>query len=571
MVSFVGAGPGAEDLITVRGMRLLEQADVIIYAGSLVSDQLLNWAKADCEIYNSATMSLDEVIAVMQDGEKKNLNTVRLHTGDPSVYGAIREQLDRLDELGISYEIVPGVSSFCGAAAALKAEYTLPGISQSVIITRMEGRTAVPPLERISEFAKHQATMVIFLSASMMDLVQKELMEGGYDADTPAAIIYKATWPEEKVLRCTVGTLHQCATENHIKNHALIAVGYFLGKDYELSKLYDSGFSTGFREASSEEVLKVSVISFSDQGEKLAHHIADVLKEDSSEVKVQITDVKRCESGELKNWSAEHFRKDDALIFVGACGIATRAIAPYVHHKTVDPAVIVVDELGRNVIPLLSGHIGGANRLSEILAERLTAEAKITTATDLHGSFAVDTWAKKNGMTIHRPEYIKVVSSKALKEENIIVESDVKITYQDLWEDKLTLIPKVLSVGIGCKKGTAEEDIENIFEQVMKEYHLAREAVKQICSIDLKEEEPGLISFAKKKGIPFVTFSAEALQALSGDFSTSEFVKNVAGVDCVCERSAVKGAGETDASSLIVRKTAANGVTIAVAVQGSIR
>ena len=213
MVSFVGAGPGAEDLITVRGMRLLENADVIIYAGSLVSDKLLGWAKEECQIYNSAKMSLDDVIDVIKAAAEKNQNIVRLHTGDPSVYGAIREQMDRLDELKIEYEVVPGVSSFCGAAAALKAEYTLPNVSQSVIITRMEGRTKVPELEKISEFAKHRATMVIFLSASMTDLVSQELIKGGYEADTPAAIVYKATWPEEKVLRCSVGTLpypHLC-------------------------------------------------------------------------------------------------------------------------------------------------------------------------------------------------------------------------------------------------------------------------------------------------------------------------------------------------------------------------
>lgn len=249
MVSIVGAGPGAVDLITVRGMRLLEKADVVIYAGSLVSKELLNWTKQDCKIYNSATMNLDEVIAVIKEADAKGQDIVRLHTGDPCLYGAIREQMDRLKELDIAYEVIPGVSSFCGAAAALQAEYTLPNVSQSVIITRMEGRTPVPVREKISEFAKHHATMVIFLSASMTDQVQEELLKGGYEANTPAAIVYKATWPEQQVYRCTVGTLHACATEHDIKNLALITVGDFLGDDYELSKLYDAEFETGFRKA----------------------------------------------------------------------------------------------------------------------------------------------------------------------------------------------------------------------------------------------------------------------------------------------------------------------------------
>ena len=249
MVDFVGAGCGAADLITLRGKRLLEQADVIIYAGSLVNPQLLDYAKQGCRVYNSALMHLDEVIDVMEKAEAEGLHTVRLHTGDPSVYGAIREQMDRLDALGIAYNITPGVSSFCGAAAALKAEYTLPDVSQTVILTRMAGRTPVPERESIESLAAHHATMVIFLSASMTEELSAKLIEGGYSADTPAAIVYKATWQDEKVVRCTVGTLAQAARENGISKTALITVGDFLGDDYELSKLYDKNFETEFRKA----------------------------------------------------------------------------------------------------------------------------------------------------------------------------------------------------------------------------------------------------------------------------------------------------------------------------------
>lgn len=247
MVNFVGAGSGAADLITVRGMRLLESADVIIYAGSLVNPELLDYAKIGCEIHNSALMTLDEVISVMEYAERRGLQTVRLHTGDPSLYGAIREQMDRLDKLGIGYEICPGVSSFCGAAAALKAEYTLPDVSQSVVITRMAGRTAVPERESIESFAAHGATMVIFLSAGMTAELSERLISGGYAADTPAAIVYKATWEDQKIVRCTVGTLGKAADENGVSKTALITVGNFLGSDYSLSKLYDESFSTEFR------------------------------------------------------------------------------------------------------------------------------------------------------------------------------------------------------------------------------------------------------------------------------------------------------------------------------------
>ena len=250
MIHFVGAGPGAADLITMRGARLLQETDIIIYAGSLVNPALLEYAKVGCQIYNSAEMTLEEVIDVMKEAESKGLDTVRLHTGDASLYGAIREQMDLLDELGIEYEDIPGVSSFSGAAAALNAEYTLPGVSQSVVITRMAGRTPVPEKESIREFAKHDCTMVIFLSTGLLEEVSEELMEGGYAADAPAAIVYKATWPEEKVVHCTVGTLAETARENNITKTALILVGGFLGDKYERSKLYDPGFTTEFRQAS---------------------------------------------------------------------------------------------------------------------------------------------------------------------------------------------------------------------------------------------------------------------------------------------------------------------------------
>lgn len=249
MVNFVGAGSGAADLITLRGARLLKEADVIIYAGSLVNPELLELAREGCEIYNSAKMTLDEVIKTIEGAEKRAFNTVRLHTGDPCLFGAINEQMKALDSRGIAYDITPGVSSFCGAAAALKTEYTLPAVSQSVIITRMQGRTEVPCREGIAALAAHNATMVIFLSAALTEGLQEQLILGGYSPETAAAIVYKATWPEQRVLRCTVEKLHKTAVENGITSTALIVVGDVLKNEGELSKLYDAAFTTAFREA----------------------------------------------------------------------------------------------------------------------------------------------------------------------------------------------------------------------------------------------------------------------------------------------------------------------------------
>jgi precorrin-4/cobalt-precorrin-4 C11-methyltransferase len=249
MVHFVGAGPGARDLITLRGKKLIENADVVIYAGSLVNPALLQDTKQGCELYNSAKMTLDEVIATMQAAVSRGAEIVRLHTGDPSIYGAIREQIDILKQRGIAFDICPGVSSFCAAAAALEAEYTLPSVSQTVIISRVEGRTPVPEREHLGSLAAHGATMVLFLSAGMLEKVSADLISGGLAPETPAAIVYKASWPEEKVLRGTVATLPALGALDNIEKTALVVVGNVLGREYERSRLYAADFSTGFREA----------------------------------------------------------------------------------------------------------------------------------------------------------------------------------------------------------------------------------------------------------------------------------------------------------------------------------
>ena len=248
MVYFVGAGSGAADLITVRGMHMLQQADVIIYAGSLVNPELLQYAKTDCEIHNSAKLTLEEVLQIMQEGKM----LVRLHTGEPSIYGAVREQMDALDALHIPYESCPGVSACFGAAASLNLEYTLPGVSQTLIITRMEGRTGVPQKESIESLAAHQASMAIYLSTGMLRELSRRLMAGGYAENTPAALIYKATWPEEEAYICTVETLAQVAEEHGIIKTALVLVGDVITHgNYQKSRLYAADFSTEFRQAKS--------------------------------------------------------------------------------------------------------------------------------------------------------------------------------------------------------------------------------------------------------------------------------------------------------------------------------
>ena len=249
-VFIVGAGPGDPELITVKGQRLLKKADVIIYAGSLVNPAILNVAKAGAEIFNSASMTLPEVIEKIEEAVQNGKIVVRLHTGDPAIYGAIQEQMDELKKREIAFEVVPGVSSFLATAAALRQEYTLPDISQTVIVTRNEGRTPVPERESLRSLAAHHATMCIFLSVHMLSDVVKELLAGGYEPETPIAIVHKASWPEQKIVRATLETIADKVKEEQITRTAMIVVGWCLGADYSLSRLYAPEFSHMFRQAS---------------------------------------------------------------------------------------------------------------------------------------------------------------------------------------------------------------------------------------------------------------------------------------------------------------------------------
>ncbi len=249
MISFVGAGPGDVDLITVRGRKLIEAADIVIYAGSLVSAGHLDYCREGCEKYDSSKMTLEEVIGVMKKGAGEGKDIVRLHTGDPSIYGAVKEQMDRLEELNIEFEMVPGVSSFTASCAAIKSEFTLPGVSQTVIMTRLAGRTPVPERESLELLASHHSSMAIFLSAGNIDGVVEKLKEGYGRTDVPAAVVYKATWEDQKIVMGTLADIADKVKAEGIGNFAQILVGDFIDGSYQRSKLYDPSFSHGFREA----------------------------------------------------------------------------------------------------------------------------------------------------------------------------------------------------------------------------------------------------------------------------------------------------------------------------------
>lgn len=422
MVHFVGAGPGACDLITVRGMNRIKEADVIIYAGSLVNPELLSYAKADCEIYNSAHMTLEDVVSVMREAEAAGKGTVRLHTGDPSVYGAIREQMDLLDEYGIAYDVCPGVSAVFGAAASLACEYTLPDVTQTLILTRAEGKTPVPEKENLRSLAAHRASLVLYLSSGLARKVRQELLLGGYAEDTPVAVVYKATWPEEKIIRTTLAKLPEDMEAAEITKTALIIVSPALGNDYEKSRLYDAAFATEYRGATEiafpAGIRRVLLVTCSVRGYATMQKMAKKLENISG---AEIITKVKCEAlpevsmkGTVKACVDAYFEQVDAIVFVTASGIAVRSVAEHLTHKSKDPAIVCMDECGKHVISLVSGHAGGANAFTQMLADVMWATPVITTATDVEGRFSVDDYARKHNLVVTDWAKAKAISAEVL-------------------------------------------------------------------------------------------------------------------------------------------------------------
>ena len=549
MIYFVGAGSGAADLITVRGMRLLERADMVVWAGSLVNGELLSYCKPGCEVHDSALLTLDETDALLRRAAREGKDCVRLHTGDPALFGAIREQMERLDAAGIAYEVVPGVSSLFAAAAALKKELTVPGVSQTVIVSRMAGRTPVPERESIRALSQHGATMVLFLSAGMIAPLTRELLAGGtYTERTPCAVVYKASWQDERIVRGTLGDIAEQATAAGITKTALVIVGDVLGDRSEPSKLYDRQFATAFRPARvSFGFDRVAVACFSEKGAELMEKIVASGTDGTPEHPPFIT--VRCFGDRhppLAGFCAEQFAAAHAgartlVVFVGAAGIAVRGIAPFVRDKARDPAVVCLDEGGHFAVPLLGGHGGGANEAARTLAQAVGAVPVVTTATDVRGVWAVDDWAKRHGFALPDRAAAKKISAAVLAGK------------------------KVLAVGIGCKKNTDSGALAVFVRSVFAERALDIALVGVVASVDLKKDERAIADFASSLAVPFVTFPAAELDAVPGDFTSSDFVRRTAGTDCVCERAAVRAA-RTTADWLLVRKTARDGMTVAVAV-----
>jgi precorrin-4 C11-methyltransferase len=600
-VYFIGAGPGDPELITVRGARVIEAADLIVYAGSLIPQPLLSQARKDAKIHDSASLSLEETHALLCEGVMKDMIVARVHTGDPALYGAIQEQIQLLEEEGISYEVIPGVTVAFAAAAALGRQLTQPGASQTLILTRLAGRTPVPESENLAGLSQHQASMVIYLSVSKIRKVVAELKQG-YPEDTPVVVAYRVGWPDEGFIAGNLTDIAEKVEKSDIKRQAVILVGQAMsGKLQDRSKLYDPAFAHGFRQVQQKRGTGrqgVAVLALTPEGSELAAHIAAELEESSLYLPAEQA------SGiggaypftDFKETFAKCISKHKGLVCVMATGIVVRFLAPLVKSKDEDPAVVVLDEMGKNVISLLSGHLGGANRLAREIAAITGGRAIITTATDVQGKISIDDLAGQAGLIIENLDRVKTINMALLKERQIglydpgkwlqrylpdrvglrilqlpeeagkarlsgwIFVSDILGSFEP--PPCLILRPKSLVVGVGCRRGTEVTEIDAALNRVFTEHNLSLLAVRNLATAELKKDEEGLNELVKLYHWPAVYYSISDLQTPVEVVSPSDKVMKHLGVESVCEKAAVISAG---AEELIVPKQILGKVTVAVA------
>ena len=603
LVEFVGAGPGAEDLITVRGLRALEQADLVVYAGSLVNPAHLKACKANCTCLDSASMNLGEQIEAMSDAALAGKRVVRLHTGDPAMYGAINEQIRGLAQKGVAASIIPGVSSVFAAAAALGCELTSPDVSQSVVLTRTPGRTPMPQGEDAAAFARTGAMLVFFLSTGKVGELMRHLMEqGGLAEDTPAAIVYRASWPDERILRGTVGDIARQAEEAGLGRQALVIVGRALGANGTASRLYDADFSHGYRNRLVSEDFdgRCALYAFTDKGLTRAREIAAGLglptvlhstRPSNAEGIVHIP-AQDFDSRLAANWA-----QFDAHIFIGATGIPFRKATPLLRGKSIDPAVLACPESGSHVIAITSGHFGGTNRLARRIARITGGQAVIGSPADVNGLPAFDEAAAQEHARILNPEAVRALNAalldgtpiafcgtRAVFERHfastgqvVFFENPQKVTcgHVVLWDSENTLPEGVLHLdvssrafvlGVGCRRGVKPQELRLVAERYLSEFGLNAENIAGIATCTVKEDEPAILGLGEAWQVPVAFHSAEELDAVPVS-APSEKVREKVGTASVCEAACLlsAGYGSIPQPTLYAPKSAFGDVTLALA------
>ena len=618
-VSFVGAGPGDPELITVRGRRVIEEADLVLYAGSLVPREVVACARAEARVEDSSSMTLEETHALMKETVRKGGLVARVHTGDPSLYGAVQEQTALLEQDGISYQVIPGVTVAFAAAAAAGVSFTLPEKTQSLILTRLEGRTLVPERERLREMARHQASMAVYLSTGDPEGVVRELRAGGYPEGTPVVMAYRVGWPDEKVVFAHLSNLQEIVSREAITRQAVFLVLPGQGEDPAFSRLYSKDFQHGFRGAAEEgpeaggpiptgqpkaplqnAERGTAVYALTPRGARLARTLADGLGGDLFLPEALAREYGATAFGRLFDAVAENVPHYPRQVFVTASGIAVRAMAPHIRSKDRDPAVVVLDTEGRFAVSLLSGHVGGANDLARQAARITGGEAVITTATDTAGLKSWDELALEKDLVIDDLRAVKNLNMALLRGEAAAVwdpedrlgltgsedpafpivraaaedalSSDgpaVRVTWRAVSGPRtdtcLVLHPRCLVAGVGCNRGTAAAEILDLVRETFAEHGLSPASLSCLTTLDAKKDEAGLLEAAKALGVPVVFYSPEEVQDVKVP-NPSDAVHRHMGVESVCEATALKRAAT---QRLLVQKVRSRNATLAVALEGS--
>ncbi|MBO4630622.1 MAG: precorrin-4 C(11)-methyltransferase [Lentisphaeria bacterium] len=585
-ITFVGAGPGDPELITLKGAAALREADTVIYAGSLVNEKILELA-GHAVFHNSAKMNLEEVLKILMDDYHAGKAVVRLHTGDPSIYGAVGEQFRELDKAGIPYSVIPGVSSVFAAAAALQTELTMPEISQTVILTRNAGRTPVPEKETLESLAAHGSTLCIFLSVSDMDDLCEKLLAAGRPPDTAAAVVYRAGWENELIVRGTIANIASKVSDAGIKRQAMIVIGNVLRKDGALSKLYDPEFATGYRHHRFHG--RIALLALTRQaclkGAEIASGLADhvLFVPEKYARNVPNLHTRTFAEGKFGETLSENWPQFDAFIFIMAAGIAVRHIGKLCVDKKIDPAAVVCDEKGSYAVSLLSGHVGGGNALAHDIARITGGRAVITTASDVQNRPAFDVFALEHHCVIETPETLTAIAAAVVNGEPVTVEMSASLFNAALARysgvvlsrernDGIVLVcaggyelrlrqPRFV-LGIGCRKGIGSQRIAEAVNEVLEKHGFSPEDLSEIASAEVKRKEAGLLEFARGMGLPLRFYSAAELNAVEVP-NPSEAAERNLGIRSVSEASALLAAGKH--GKLYVEKERLKDVTIAIA------
>lgn len=602
-VFFIGAGPGDPELITLKGQRLISSADVILYAGSLVSAEILTHASPNAEIHNSAGMKLEQQVALMSQSARQGKTVARLHTGDPSIYGAIDEQMKELDKLQIPYHVIPGVSSAFAAAAALGLEYTLPDITQTLILTRMSGRTPVPELENLRGLAAHRSSLVIFLSTGLLREVVDELRAAGYSAETPIALVYRASWSDQRIVRGTLADIAEQAERGELTHQSLIIVSPGLESLAPPASHLYGGFQDSSSQRKGTAILTLTVPAMQ-LGRKLLTQFpaADLyIPErllDSQSAQPNIHPFRES----IRQVLQSAFTKYESLICIMAAGIVAREIAPLLKNKHSDPAVVVMDADGKFAVSLLSGHEGGANHLAAQIAKFTGGQAVITTASDVQKIPALDVLAKERGWKLNPKSQLAAVMAALVNGEAVGIVHDGKINelmdgeipngiFFPTWEkaqeknlQALTLFtiheppaqiwsafakvvvyhPASLVVGVGCNRNTPAEEIIEAIETTLRESNLSLQSVACLSTVTAKADEAGLLQAAREKKWNVKFVAPEQIEKIQNLPNPSPYAQKALGVQGVAEPSALWVA---ESQTLLVEKRKFQNVTVAVALK----